>query len=108
MSIARRFSTIFLALLAVFAVVGPSHAQVASGNAFTITGVDVDWQIQGTYQPRDYCTQYRETDFAFASRLMEQEGIFYYFKHAADGRKNQGEHTGKQRPPFFDFTRLRP
>src|ERR1700761_3113294 len=42
MSIARRFSTIFLALLAVFAVVGPSHAQVASGNAFTITGVDVD------------------------------------------------------------------
>lgn len=29
----------------------------------------------------DYCVQYRETDFAFISRLMEQEGIYYYFKH---------------------------
>ncbi len=30
---------------------------------------------------RDYCVQYNETDFAFVSRLMEQEGIFYFFKH---------------------------
>jgi len=28
--------------------------------------------------------QYRETDFAFISRLMEQEGIYYYFRHEAD------------------------
>ena len=28
-----------------------------------------------------YCVQYRETDFNFVSRLMEQEGIYYYFKH---------------------------
>ncbi len=31
--------------------------------------------------------QYRETDFNFVSRLMEQEGIFYYFKH------EKGKHT---------------
>jgi type VI secretion system secreted protein VgrG len=48
-------------------------------------GLDVDWQIQGTFQPRDYCVQYRESDFHFASRLMEEEGIYYYFKHKDGG-----------------------
>lgn len=38
----------------------------------------------GTYQQLDYCTQYRETDFHFISRLMEQNGIFYYFSHTSD------------------------
>jgi type VI secretion system secreted protein VgrG len=37
-----------------------------------------------SYTPMEYCTQYRETDFAFISRLMEQHGIFYYFKHTKD------------------------
>lgn len=35
----------------------------------------------------DYCVQYRETDFNFVSRLMEQEGIFYFFEH------ENGKHT---------------
>jgi len=43
--------------------------------------LNVSYQLQGTYQPRNYCVQYRETDFNFASRLMEEEGIFYFFKH---------------------------
>ena len=33
------------------------------------------------YRPLDYCVQYRETDFDFISRLMEQEGIYYYYSH---------------------------
>jgi uncharacterized protein involved in type VI secretion and phage assembly len=28
------------------------------------TGIDVDDQIQGTFEQREYCVQYRETDFA--------------------------------------------
>lgn len=52
-----------------------------------LAGLDVKYEIQGTFQPRRYCVQYRETDFAFASRLMEEEGIYYYFKHAADGHQ---------------------
>jgi type VI secretion system secreted protein VgrG len=40
-----------------------------------------------TYTPWDYCVQYRETDFNFVSRLMEQEGIFYFFEH------EHGQHT---------------
>jgi len=35
----------------------------------------------GRYTKLDYCVQYRETDFNFVSRLMEQEGIFYFFEH---------------------------
>ncbi len=49
--------------------------------------VGVTWEIQGTFEPRDYCVQYRESDFAFASRLMEEEGIYYFFKHS------DGSHT---------------
>ena len=36
------------------------------------------------YRTLDYCVQYRETDFNFVSRLLEQEGIYYYFKHESD------------------------
>ena len=37
--------------------------------------------LQGSFEPRDYCVQYRESDFNFVSRLMEQYGIFYFFEH---------------------------
>lgn len=33
------------------------------------------------YAVREFCVQYRETDFAFLSRLMEEEGMFYFFHH---------------------------
>ncbi|TCJ20404.1 type VI secretion system tip protein VgrG [Parasulfuritortus cantonensis] len=41
--------------------------------------------LNGSYAPWEYCVQYRESDFNFISRLMEQEGIYYYFKHE-DGK----------------------
>ena len=44
---------------------------------------DCDFQqLTGEFPKYDYCVQYRETDFNFVSRLMEQEGIYYYFKHS--------------------------
>ena len=46
--------------------------------------VDFKLELQGTFEPRDYCVQYRESDFNFVSRLMEEEGIFYFFEHAKD------------------------
>jgi type VI secretion system secreted protein VgrG len=43
--------------------------------------VDYTLNVTGSYQPLEYCVQYRETDFAFVSRLMEEHGIFYFFTH---------------------------
>jgi type VI secretion system secreted protein VgrG len=45
---------------------------------------DFKKSLQGTYGPWEYCVQYRETAFNFVSRLMEQEGIFYFFEHEKD------------------------
>jgi type VI secretion system secreted protein VgrG len=44
-----------------------------------------EFKLDGTYPKRDYCVQYRESDFEFASRLMEEEGIFYFFRHTEQG-----------------------
>jgi type VI secretion system secreted protein VgrG len=38
-------------------------------------------KLTGTYREWENCVQYRETDFNFVSRLMEQEGIYYFFEH---------------------------
>ena len=43
---------------------------------------DYKLQLNATYPPREYCVQYGETDFAFVCRLLEEEGIFYFFTHA--------------------------
>ena len=50
-------------------------------------GVSYQASLQGTYPTLEYCVQYRETDFNFVSRLMEQNGIFYFFQH------DEGDHT---------------
>ncbi len=48
---------------------------------------DFDMRITGQHPTREYCVQFRETDFNFVSRVMEEEGIFYFFKH------EKGKHT---------------
>jgi type VI secretion system secreted protein VgrG len=40
------------------------------------------FDLQSSLPKRDYCVQYRETDLNFVSRLLEEEGIFYFFQHA--------------------------
>jgi type VI secretion system secreted protein VgrG len=52
-----------------------------------LTGLDVAYEILGTYYQRDFCVQYRESDFDFVSRLMEEEGIYYFFKHTDGGHQ---------------------
>lgn len=49
--------------------------------------LDVDLRITGTYPEREYCVQYQESDFQFACRLMEEEGIYYFFEHSNDKHK---------------------
>lgn len=46
-------------------------------------GVDkVDWRLRTDYPPREYIVQYRETELELIHRLMEEEGIFYFFSHS--------------------------
>ena len=42
---------------------------------------DFQSRLKKVYPPREYCVQYRETDFNFVSRLLEHAGIFYFFEH---------------------------
>ena len=42
---------------------------------------DFKFELTGSYRKWTYCVQYRETDFNFVSRLLEQEGIYYYVRH---------------------------
>ena len=44
-------------------------------------------RLQGSYPSREYCVQYDESDLDFVQRLLEHEGIFYFFEH------DEGQHT---------------
>jgi type VI secretion system secreted protein VgrG len=47
----------------------------------------IEKKLNATYRSRPFTVQYRESDFDFVSRLMEEEGIYHYFKHS------KGQHT---------------
>jgi type VI secretion system secreted protein VgrG len=63
-----------------------------------LSGFEVNYEVQGTYYQRDYCVQYRESDFAFLSRLMEEEGIYYFFTHSHDGHQMKITDIPNQHP----------
>ena len=42
----------------------------------------VKYELSNSYEPRNYCVQYGESSFDFISRLMEEDGIYYYFTHS--------------------------
>lgn len=66
-------------------------------------------KLSGSYREWEYCVQYRETDFNFISRLMEQEGMYYYFEHEngkntvvlADGYSSHGKFPQYDQIPYF-------
>ena len=46
-----------------------------------------EFKLDRSYRTRVYCVQYRETDFNFVARLLEDEGIYWYFEHSAGQHK---------------------
>jgi type VI secretion system secreted protein VgrG len=46
---------------------------------------DFELALEGSYRPREYCVQYRESDLDFVSRLAEDEGITFFFRHREGG-----------------------
>ena len=49
--------------------------------------IDVAAKIQASYPDYDFKVQYQESDFNFIARLLQQEGIFYYFEHTQSSHK---------------------
>lgn len=65
-------------------IVQSVFSEVASSSGIPC---DFEMKLNDTYAPHEFCVQYRETDLNFVSRLLEEEGIFYFFKH------EQNKHT---------------
>ncbi|HEY0712011.1 MAG TPA: type VI secretion system tip protein TssI/VgrG [Polyangia bacterium] len=79
--------------------------QVCKDHGFT----DIEDALTGSYREWEYLVQYRETDFNFICRLLEQEGIYFYFKHEesvhklvlADGYSAHQPAPGYDEIPWF-------
>ncbi|MFO0549848.1 MAG: type VI secretion system tip protein TssI/VgrG [Polyangiaceae bacterium] len=56
-------------------------------------GVPVRLAVRDSYAKRAYTAQYNESDFEFVSRLLEEEGLFYWFDHAAESQLVIGDHS---------------
>jgi type VI secretion system secreted protein VgrG len=70
---------------------------------------DFDDRLSGSYRNRTYCVQYRETDLNFVCRLLEDEGIYFFFEHEdgkhtlvlADGYSAHSPAPGCETVPYF-------
>lgn len=70
---------------------------------------DVELRLSNQYQPWEYCVQYRETLLDFIQRILEHEGIYYFFEHELDRHvlilaDHQGAHgpiEGQSSIPFL-------
>jgi type VI secretion system secreted protein VgrG len=67
---------------------------------------DFKVKLSGSYATREYCVQYRETDFSFVSRLMEDEGIYYYFSHEKDKHHLVLADSGNAHDPFPGYDNI--
>ena len=78
-------------------------AQVLQENQITFD----DSKVMNVSTVREYCTQYAETDYDFVNRLMESEGIFYYFRYDAEaGPYKHKMYMADDPSGFFDGTPL--
>jgi type VI secretion system secreted protein VgrG len=70
----------------------------------------IELRLKGNYTAWEYCVQYRETDFNFVSRLLEQEGIYYFFKYEEDKHTLilADSPTSHQPFPGYEQIKLRP
>ncbi len=62
-------------------LIGAQDKGPAELAAIGLTSEDFEFRLSGDHPKREYTVQYQETDFAFVSRLLEHQGIFYFFEH---------------------------
>ena len=81
---------------------------VCKENGFT----DFKKSLSGKYSPREYCVQYCESDMDFIHRLLESEGIYYFFEHEknkhtlvlSDSIGSHAKEPGYETIPFYPLT----
>ena len=72
----------FMASRSGFAIFQEKTALDILKDVFGSAGVtDYEFRTSANYEPFEYCVQYGESDFNFISRIMEQEGLYYFFEH---------------------------
>ena len=64
----------------------PQIAQAVFKDSEHAALANFELRLYRSYRTRGYCVQYRESDFNFIARLLEEEGIFWFFEH------REGEH----------------
>jgi len=73
---------------------------------------DFEFKLFGSYRKRVYCVQYRESDYQFVARLLEEEGIYWFFEHGEGTHKLMlvddmgalGPAAGAETLPFHALT----
>lgn len=48
---------------------------------------DYNWDVKRAPEMREYCVQFRETHYDFITRLLAEEGIYFYFQHEQGSHK---------------------
>jgi len=69
----------------------------------TECGVNVEDKLTGNYRVWEYCVQYQESTFNYISRLMELEGIYYYFRHELGKHTMVLTDSADQHQPFTGY-----
>lgn len=72
---------------------------------------DFRFELRGNYPPRNYCVQYRETDFNFVARLLEQQGIHFFFEHRSGKHQlviSDGSHSHLAAKDYAEVAYLEP
>ena len=75
---------------------------------------DSEWRTTASYATRPYIAQYRESDWDFVERMLDEEGIYYWFEHGdgptkivfADDSTQAADLDGGAELPFSDGAQL--
>jgi type VI secretion system secreted protein VgrG len=66
-----------------------------------LQGIDHEWKLVRTLEPRPYCVRYRESRWSCVARLLEQEGIWYRMDHRGSAAKLVlGDNTASAQPAW--------
>lgn len=69
---------------------------------------DYVFALAGEHPKLEYCVQYNESDLDFISRLLEHEGIYYFFEHKPDKNilhlSDDAAHYGEMYPAEIEHS----